>query len=258
MPAPVSHHVEAYVVKTEWRAKPGAADRVAEICEELTGPSRREPGNLFFQTLRSSADPWLFYLYKEYVDEAGYREHLRSEHFTRLVTREAMPGLLQADACERFEAAARLVDLSPAKPHVSRASRRMIGTAVVLDLSPVDDCTQIDTAILNRAEARLHARGEDIRPRDILLLHTGWTERANGSPRRSPSLTQDAALWIVVHRPSCLGCDFFETHAPVQRQIVETGIALVDGLVNLAALPARCEFFARAPARASAWAWEAA
>jgi kynurenine formamidase len=146
----------------------------------------------------------------------------------------------------------------------------VVGTAVVLDLTPVGARASIDASALGQAEARLLSAGATIRPQEILLLRTDWTERTIDNPswfRHSPSLTPDAVRWLVAHRPSCLGCDFFEADAPVQHQILAAGIALVDGLVNLAALPPRCEFFApfcdfsaprAASVRAVAWAWETA
>jgi quinol monooxygenase YgiN len=86
----------AYVVSAHWRAKPGREQRVAEVIAELTGPSRAEPGTLFYQAHRSLDDPRLFYLYEQYVDEAGYQAHMDSEHFTRLVKEEAIPELLES------------------------------------------------------------------------------------------------------------------------------------------------------------------
>ena len=53
------------------------------------------PGNVFYQAQRSVEDPRLFYLYEQYVDEAGYEAHMESEHFTRLVKQEAIPELLE-------------------------------------------------------------------------------------------------------------------------------------------------------------------
>jgi quinol monooxygenase YgiN len=93
----------AYVVTAKWRAKPGSEDRLAEICEEMTEPSRAEPANLFYQPHRSPEDPRLFYLYEQYADEAGYQAHQDSEHFTRLVKGEAIPELLEAREREFFE-----------------------------------------------------------------------------------------------------------------------------------------------------------
>jgi quinol monooxygenase YgiN len=85
----------AYVVAARWRANPGKADRLLEMIREMTPPSRAEPGNVFYQAQRSVEDPRLFYLYEQYVDEAGYQAHQDSEHFTRLVKEEAIPDLLE-------------------------------------------------------------------------------------------------------------------------------------------------------------------
>ena len=66
-----------------------------EIIRELIPLSRAEPGNLLYLPHRSPEDPRLFYLYEQYVDEAGYEAHMDSEHFTRLVKEEAIPELLE-------------------------------------------------------------------------------------------------------------------------------------------------------------------
>lgn len=83
----------AYVVSALWRASEGEDGRIERVIEEMTGPSRAEPGNLFYQSHRSVEDPRLFYLYEQYVDEAGYEAHMSSEHFQRLVVGEAIPHL---------------------------------------------------------------------------------------------------------------------------------------------------------------------
>jgi arylformamidase len=149
---------------------------------------------------------------------------------------------------------------------------RVIGSAVVLDLTPVDAGALIEPAVLERA---LRAAGETLRPGEIILLRTDWAQRAIGTPRyfpESPALTSEAAQWIVDRQPKCVGCDFFEepaARAPgwapedfvVHRTLLGAGIVLVEGLVNLRELPPRCEFFApfykfagidAAPARAFA------
>ena len=93
----------AYVVSAKWRAKPGKEERLKALCEEMTEPSRAEPGNVYYQAQRSLEDPQLFYLYEQYADEAGYETHMASEHFTRLVKGEAIPELLEAREREFFE-----------------------------------------------------------------------------------------------------------------------------------------------------------
>ena len=77
-----------YVVSAVWRAKEGCEDRIGAIVGELAGPSRAEPGCLFYQPHRAPQDPQLFYLYEQYADQAAYEAHMDSEHFTRLVKQE--------------------------------------------------------------------------------------------------------------------------------------------------------------------------
>jgi arylformamidase len=152
---------------------------------------------------------------------------------------------------------------------------RVIGSAVVLDLTPVEERADIDVAALSAAEERLEALGESIAPGDVVLLRSGWADRALGTPeyfRRSPALTPEAAEWLVAREPRCVGCDFFEEPAArdpgweasefvVHRTILGAGVPLVEGLVRLDGLPPRCDFFApffkfggieAAPARAFA------
>jgi quinol monooxygenase YgiN len=93
----------AYVVCAKWTAREGHGDRLAQICEEMTEPSRAEPANLFYQAHRAPDDPRLFFLYEQYQDEAGYEAHMASEHFTRLVKEEAIPNILESREREFYE-----------------------------------------------------------------------------------------------------------------------------------------------------------
>ena len=94
----------AYVVSAKWRAKPGKEGRLEAICEEMTEPSRAEPGEpSSTRPTRSPEDPQLFFLYEQYADEAGYQAHMDSEHFTRLVKERGDPELLDAREREFFE-----------------------------------------------------------------------------------------------------------------------------------------------------------
>ena len=151
----------------------------------------------------------------------------------------------------------------------------VIGSAVVLDLGLVSERALLDATALDEASDKLARAGESIASGDILLLRTGWADRALGTPdyfRLSPGLTGDAAEWLVAREPRCVGCDFFEEPAArdpgweapefvVHRTILGAGIPLVEGVVGLSSLPPRCEFFApffkfggieAAPARAFA------
>ena len=135
---------------------------------------------------------------------------------------------------------------------------RVIGTAVVFNLSPQVAEALIDVAELEDACRKLEAQGETVRPGDILILRTDWAQRMIGTPeyfRQSPGLTEAAAHWLVARQPKSIVCDFFEEPAArqpgwtadefvVHRAILSAGIVLVEGVVNLDRLPARCQFFA--------------
>ena len=83
----------AYVVAAIWRAKEGQADTILRIMEKMTPLSRQEPGCLFYQAHRSPTDSNLFFLYEQYVDEAGYEAHMATPHFEQYVKGEAIPNL---------------------------------------------------------------------------------------------------------------------------------------------------------------------
>ena len=152
---------------------------------------------------------------------------------------------------------------------------RVIGSAVVLDLTPTEAMQILDVADLEGANGKLEASGESIHPGDILLLRTDWSQRHIGTQKyfkESPGLTEEAARWIAGRGPKSVGCDFFEEPAArqpgwtadqfvVHLAILGAGIPLIEGLVNLRDLPPRVRFFApfykfkgveSAPARAFA------
>jgi kynurenine formamidase len=155
------------------------------------------------------------------------------------------------------------------------ALERVIGSAVVLDLTPTEAMQTLDVPDLERANEKLKASGESMQPGDILLLRTDWAQRHIGTQeyfKESPGLTEAAARWIAGKWPKSVGCDFFEEPAArqpgwtadefvVHGAILGAGIPLIEGLVNLRNLPPRVRFFApfykfsgveSAPARAFA------
>ena len=83
----------AYVVAAIWRAKEGQADTILRVIEKMTPLSRQEPGCVFYQAHRSPTDPNLFFLYEQYVDEAGYEAHMATPLFEQYVKGEAIPNL---------------------------------------------------------------------------------------------------------------------------------------------------------------------
>lgn len=83
----------AFVVAALWRAKKGQEETIARVIEKMTPLSQQEPGCLFYQAHRSKDDPQLFFLYEQYVNEAGYEAHTVTPHFERYVRGEAIPNL---------------------------------------------------------------------------------------------------------------------------------------------------------------------
>lgn len=75
----------AFVVAATWRAKEGEEKRVEEVIREMTPLSRAEEGNLFYQAQVNPEDPRTFFLYEQYVDEAGYEAHKAASYFQEKV-----------------------------------------------------------------------------------------------------------------------------------------------------------------------------
>ena len=81
----------AYVVTAKWTAKDGEAEKVAAAIRNMTEPSRREPGCLFYQPNRDPEDPRVLFFYEQYVDEDAFAKHGESPHFKRHGLGEAIP-----------------------------------------------------------------------------------------------------------------------------------------------------------------------
>ena len=80
-----------YVLAVTWVARPGEEERVAEALRKMVPLTLAEPGCLQYRAHRSLDDPRRFFLFEEYVDEAGLQAHIDSEHFKRHVLDEAVP-----------------------------------------------------------------------------------------------------------------------------------------------------------------------
>ncbi|MDH3499223.1 MAG: cyclase family protein [Acidimicrobiia bacterium] len=131
---------------------------------------------------------------------------------------------------------------------------RVSGEAVVVDLSDIEPNTAITVEMLR-------ARSPEFRPGDLILVRTGWTDRAWGEfPRyyiESPWCEPSAADWLVSHRPKAVGFDCFSEQAArwadyqpadfhVHRIVGDAGAILMQQLTGLGQLPVgeRFQFFA--------------
>jgi kynurenine formamidase len=131
---------------------------------------------------------------------------------------------------------------------------RFVGPAAVVDLGVCEADTPIDAG-------RLAGAGDDLRPGDIAVLYSHWSERRWGQDEywtRSPYLTIDGARWLVERGPRAIVFDFFEEYDArfpdfdasgfaVHREILGRGVLIVEHVVNLGALPRRGATFLAAP-----------
>lgn len=76
---------KGFAVMVRITAKEGEADAVAEILQNLAGPSNAEPGMKFFMPYRSPDDPSQFFVYELYEDASGWDAHNASPHFLTAV-----------------------------------------------------------------------------------------------------------------------------------------------------------------------------
>ncbi|MEU6039651.1 putative quinol monooxygenase [Actinomadura sp. NPDC047616] len=71
-----------FVVIVTLRVRPGRLDEFLAGIQANARASRREPGCLRFDVLRTAEDPYEFVLYEIYRDEAAfYREHRSAPHY---------------------------------------------------------------------------------------------------------------------------------------------------------------------------------
>ena len=81
----------SYVLAVTWVARPGEEERVAGVLRKMMPPTQAEPGCIRYVAHRSLDDPRRFFLFEEYVDEAGLQAHIATEHFQTYVLGEAVP-----------------------------------------------------------------------------------------------------------------------------------------------------------------------
>lgn len=76
---------KGYAVMVRITAEDGEADAVAEILQNLAGPSNAEPGMKALMPYNSPDDPSQFFVYELYQDVSGWGAHNASPHFLAAV-----------------------------------------------------------------------------------------------------------------------------------------------------------------------------
>ena len=169
------------------------------------------------------------------------------------------PGFWQASKIEMLLHTGSHVDFSKhtvedGETAVDVALDRVCGQALVVDLSHVGANHEISIADMEE-----HAQG--VRPGDIVLVRTDWTEKHWGNfptyYMESPYCAAGAAQWLVDRGARAIGFDCFSEYCArlpdftsedfiIHKVILENGAILMQQMTNLARLPVgeRFDFFA--------------
>jgi arylformamidase len=122
---------------------------------------------------------------------------------------------------------------------------RVIGEAIVIDLTPIEQLHEI-------TPEDLESRAPELREGDILLVKTGWTNAMWGNfPEYytlSPTCGAAAAEWLAAKRPKAVGFDCFAEESAkatpfspedfdVHQIIGDSGAILMQQLHDLHRLP---------------------
>jgi kynurenine formamidase len=153
-----------------------------------------------------------------------------SEGLRNTVMRSSLHTGTHIDAPSHFVAGGASIDQIPIE--------RFWRPALRLDLGDTEPLAKIDLAHLDAAGFSPARVGEA-----ILLLATGWTDRAWQSKRLfedMPVLGEDAAVAIAAARPAALGLDFAVDAGPPwpnHAALLGAEVALIENLMGLRALP---------------------
>ncbi len=75
-----------HIVMVRMEARPEKVSQLVELATFNSMNSRREPGNVRFDVLRSVEDPNRFALYEVYRDEEAFKAHQQTPHYARWKT----------------------------------------------------------------------------------------------------------------------------------------------------------------------------
>jgi autoinducer 2-degrading protein len=72
-----------YIVMVRMEVRPDKVGHLLELATFNSANSRKEPGNVRFDVLRSVENPNRFALYEVYKDEAAFKAHQETAHYAR-------------------------------------------------------------------------------------------------------------------------------------------------------------------------------
>jgi quinol monooxygenase YgiN len=96
------------ILYAEFTAKPGSESQVQTLISELAQKVRQEPGNTKFTVYLERDNPHKFFVFEEYLDEAGFEAHIGAEYgvtFNRELSSFIEEGASQLTFLTRFDPA---------------------------------------------------------------------------------------------------------------------------------------------------------
>jgi quinol monooxygenase YgiN len=88
------------LVVAEWEAKPGQADRVAEILRQFLPEAQSDPGAKLFLIGRGKENLAQFLFYELFRDEAALKAHQESAYFKTYIAGQALPLLAKRERAQ--------------------------------------------------------------------------------------------------------------------------------------------------------------
>jgi len=85
------------LVVAQWEAKPGEADRIAEILRRFVPKAQKEPGVKLFLIGRSKENPAQYLFYELFDDDDAFAAHQATDHFKAQIVGEALPLLAKRE-----------------------------------------------------------------------------------------------------------------------------------------------------------------
>jgi len=95
-------HGGGLLIVAQWEAKPGEADKVADILRRFVPLAQGEPGVKLFLIGREKDNPAQFLFYELFADDAAFAAHQASDHFKTLIAGEALPLLAKRERAQYF------------------------------------------------------------------------------------------------------------------------------------------------------------
>ncbi|HTZ78777.1 MAG TPA: antibiotic biosynthesis monooxygenase family protein [Stellaceae bacterium] len=85
------------LIVAQWEAKPGEADRIAEILRHFVPSAQKEPGVKLFLIGRGKENPAQYLFYELFENEDAFAAHQATEHFKTEILGKALPLLAKRE-----------------------------------------------------------------------------------------------------------------------------------------------------------------